>query len=90
VALKIVERVEDHPIKEMMGLGLLVSVNSDDPSYFGGYVLDNYSAIAGVFGLSSVDLADLARNSIQSSFLDAERKRELTAEVDAVLSGYED
>ncbi len=89
LALKIVERVEDHVIKEMMDLGLLVSVNSDDPSYFGGYVLDNYSAVTSAFGLSSVNLADLARNSITSSFLDAERKRELAAEVDAVLSGYE-
>jgi adenosine deaminase len=88
VALKIFERVEDHVIKEMMDLGLLVSVNSDDPAYFGGYVPDNYSAVASAFGLSSVDLADLARNSIQSSFLDVERKRELAAEDDAVLSGY--
>jgi adenosine deaminase len=90
VALKIFERVEDHVIKEMMDLGLLVSVNSDDPAYFGGYVPDNYLAVASGFGLSSVDLADLARNSIQSSFLDVERKRELAAEVDTVLLGYED
>jgi len=90
VALKVVEKIEDHPIKEMMDLGLLVSVNSDDPSYFGGYVLDNYSAVAGAFGLSSVDLTALASNSITSSFLDVERKRELAAEADGVLSGYED
>jgi len=89
LALKVVERLENHPIMAMVEAGLLVSVNSDDPAYFGGYVLDNYSAVASAFGLSSVDLADLARNSIQSSFLDVERKRELSAEVGAVLSGYE-
>ncbi len=89
LALNVVERLEDHPIKEMMDLGLLVSVNSDDPSYFGGYVLDNYSAVASAFGLSSVDLADLARNSVTSSFLAAERKREVLAEIDAVLAGHQ-
>jgi adenosine deaminase len=90
VALKVVERVEDHAILEMVNLGLLVSVNSDDPAYFGGYIADNYAAVATSFGLKSDDLADLARNSITSSFLDIERKRELLAEVDSVLSAYSD
>ncbi len=89
-ALKVVERLEDHPIVRMMDLGLLVSVNSDDPAYFGGYIADNYSALVPTFGLNAKDLADLARNSITSSFLGAERKKDLVAEVDAVLSGYAD
>lgn len=90
VALKVVESLEKHPITAMMSSGLLVSVNSDDPAYFGGYVADNYVAVATVFKLTAEDLAGLARNSITSSFLDVERKRELLAEVDSVASAYSD
>ena len=88
LALKVVERLEDHPISAMADAGLLVSVNSDDPAYFGGYVADNYLALESALGLGADNLADLARNSVTSSFLGAERKGELLAEIDAVLSGH--
>jgi adenosine deaminase len=90
LALKVVERLENHPIVTMVEAGLLVSVHSDDPSYFGGYVGDNYLALESALGWGVDDLAALANNSITSSFLDVERKRELAAEVDGVLSGYKD
>jgi adenosine deaminase len=90
LALKVVERLENHPIVTMVEAGLLVSVHSDDPSYFGGYVGDNYLALESALGWGVDDLAALASNSITSSFLDVERKRELAAEVDGVLSGYKD
>ncbi len=89
VALNIVERLEDHPIAAMVEGGLLVSVNSDDPAYFGGYVGDNYLALERSLGWGADDLAGLARNSITSSFLDDERKMELLTEIDAVLSGHQ-
>ena len=89
LALKVVGRLEDHPIAEMVDLGLLVSVHSDDPPYFGGYVADNYDALAESLGLAAEELANLARNSITSSFLDVERKRELLTEVDSVLSRHQ-
>ena len=88
VALNIVERLEDHPITVMVERGLLVSVNSDDPAYFGGYVGDNYLALESAHGLGADYLADLARNSVTSSFLDSERKRQLLTEIDSVLSGH--
>jgi adenosine deaminase len=88
LALNVVERLEDHPIKQMMDLGLLVSVNSDDPAYFGGYVGDNYLALESAHGLGADYLADLARNSVRSSFLDSERKSQLLTEIDSVLSGH--
>ncbi len=88
VALKVVERMEDHPISEMMASELLVSVNSDDPAYFGGYVADNYDALRASLDLRAEDLADLARNSIRSSFMDIERKSELVDEVGVVLSRH--
>ncbi len=77
VALKVVDRLEDHPLPRMLEAGLLVSVNSDDPAYFGGYVGDNYRGLVEAFGFDRDELTTLARNSIESSFLPADRKAEL-------------
>lgn len=84
VALRVVDRVVDHPLPMMMEAGLLVSVNSDDPAYFGGYVGENYWALADDLGLGEQRLAMLAANSIESSFLDAARKAELLHEIETV------
>lgn len=67
----------------MMEEGLLVSINSDDPAYFGGYVSDNYAALQRRLGFDAAALASLAANSIRSSFLPEERKASLIAEIDA-------
>lgn len=77
VALKVVDRLEEHPLPRMMEAGLLVSVNSDDPAYFGGYVGDNYRGLVDAFGWGEEELRTLARNSIESSFLSSDRKAEL-------------
>jgi adenosine deaminase len=82
VALRVVDRVADHPLPEMMEADLLVSVNSDDPAYFGGYVAENYFALADDLGLGEQRLARLAANSIVSSFLDEERKQLLLGELE--------
>lgn len=84
VALRVVERVADHPLPEMMEQGLLVSVNSDDPAYFGGYVGENYFVLADDLGFGEQRLAMLAANSIESSFLDDDRKQELLKELESV------
>ena len=76
VALQVVDTIEDHPFPQMVDAGLLVSINSDDPSYFGGYVGDNYTAIASTF--PSLDMAAIAANSIRSSFLSDEAKNGTT------------
>ena len=62
--------------------GLLVSINSDDPAYFGGYIGDNYAAVAEALGLDRRTIAEIARNSFRSSFLSDTRKADLMAEVD--------
>lgn len=86
VKLKVVDRIEDHSLKRLLDLGVRVTVNSDDPAYFGGYVLDNYLAVAEGLGLTRDDVVQLARNSIKASFLpDAERAR-LLAELDSAAS----
>ena len=58
----------------MLERGLLVTVNSDDPAYFGGYVNENYAAIQKAIGLTREELVTLARNSFEASFLNSQRK----------------
>jgi adenosine deaminase len=84
VALRVVDRVADHPLPEMMELGLLVSVNSDDAAYFGGYVGENYSVLADDLGFGEQRLSMLAANSIESSFLERDEKDRLLAELEDV------
>ncbi|HLF44500.1 MAG TPA: adenosine deaminase [Acidimicrobiia bacterium] len=84
VALKVVDRIEDHPLPRLIEAGITVTVNSDDPAYFGGYVGDNYQELADGLGLGPSQLVALARNSIEASFLDPVRKSELLAELEAV------
>lgn len=85
VALRVVDRLEEHPLREMIDRGLLVSVNSDDPAYFGGYVGDNYLGLSNALGLQADTLAGLARNSINSSFAEALRKAELITQLEDFL-----
>ena len=84
VALRVVELLSDHPLPKMMEDGLLVSINSDDPSYFGGYVGENYLAVNDDLGFGEQRLAALAANSIESSFLPDDRKAELLSEIENV------
>lgn len=63
-----------HPLKRMLDLGLRATVNSDDPAYFGGYVLDNFVATARALSLTRAEIVTLARNSWLGSFLSAEEQ----------------
>jgi adenosine deaminase len=74
VKLKVFQRLEDHNLKRLLDAGLCVTVNSDDPAYFGGYVLDNYLACAAALRLSRADLSQLCANSIRASLLSPEMK----------------
>ncbi|WP_329486463.1 adenosine deaminase [Kitasatospora sp. NBC_01246] len=83
VRLRCVDTLADHPLPAMLAAGLLVTVNSDDPAYFGGYVDDNYRAVAGALALAPETLRLLAANSFRASFLDEDRRAALLAEVAA-------
>ena len=83
LALRVVEDMKAHPLKRMLELGLLATVNSDDPAYFGGYVNDNYVAAAEALDLSREDLVLLARNSFEASLLEPPAKAALAAELNA-------
>jgi adenosine deaminase len=82
--LQVFSSMEDHNLKRLLDRGVRVTINSDDPAYFGGYVLDNYVAVATALGLTRADLVQLARNSIVASFLPADDKGSLLHELDAV------
>jgi len=79
--LNVVPYLKNHPLKKMMKKGLLVSINSDDPAYFGGYINENYYAIAQALHLSKQDIIILAKNSITSSFLSEREKKQLYKQI---------
>ncbi|HLG25631.1 MAG TPA: adenosine deaminase [Candidatus Gracilibacteria bacterium] len=82
--LKVVQNLMDHPLKKMLDRGLLVTINSDDPAYFGGYVLENYLAIAEALGLTVENIRTLAKNSFRASFLTDEEKQKMVSQIDAL------
>ncbi|WP_299169151.1 adenosine deaminase [uncultured Arthrobacter sp.] len=83
VRLRAVDTLADHPLPRMLERGLNVSVNSDDPAYFGGYVDDNFTQLQSVFSFDDDQLAQLAANSVRSAFITDLRRRELLAEIEA-------
>ena len=85
--LQVTPDLSRHPLKRLLDAGVVVTVNSDDPAYFGGYLLDNYLAAERALGLSRDDLAQLARNSISASLLSPARKTELIEEIDLLVAG---
>ncbi|MFD1106398.1 adenosine deaminase [Sphingobium olei] len=84
--LCVIDQMEDHPIDRMLDLGLHATINSDDPAYFGGYVADNYRAVATARGLTRVQLVTLARNSFTGSFLPPEAVAAHLERIDAYVA----
>jgi adenine deaminase len=80
--LCVVNKLEEHPLKTMLDKGILATVNSDDPAYFGGYVNENYFATAEALNLSKEHIYQLAKNSFTGSFLNEEEKKDLLIKVD--------
>ncbi len=78
-----VASIDAHPIDRMLELGLRATVNSDDPAYFGGYIGDNFRAVAGGRGLDRAALVTLARNSFLGSFLPDDAVAAHLARIDA-------
>lgn len=87
--LAVVKSLESHPLAAMLEAGLKVTVNSDDPAYFGGYLNANYLRIAEAVGLTPGDLVTLARNSFDASFLPEAQKREHDAKISEVAKSFE-
>jgi adenine deaminase len=86
VRLRVVEDLAHHPLRRMLDKGLVATVNSDDPAYFGGYVQENYRASAQALRLGRDEVAALVRNGIAASLMPTSEKTALLAEIDRVVA----
>lgn len=73
--LKVVEDMKDHPLKKLLDHGLLATIHSDDPAYFGGHMSENYHAVTSALNLTREEIVQLARNGVTASFLREEDKK---------------
>lgn len=89
VRLKGVPSLEAHPLRTMLAAGLNVTLNSDDPAYFGGYVNDNFIQCAQTLGLSAHDVAALARNSLLASFAPPDETARHVARLEGYLAAHQ-
>lgn len=86
VRLRVVDTMQDHNILSLLDDGVLVTANSDDPTYFGGFLNENYSALGRDLGMTEHQAVALARNSFEASFLDAAQKQALITRLDDYVS----
>ena len=85
--LRVVSDMKDHPLKKMLNKNLMVTINSDDPSYFGGYINQNYIEVARALNLTKDDILVLAKNSFTSSFLSDSMKQKYFDKIDLFDKG---
>ncbi|MEV6011670.1 adenosine deaminase [Streptomyces sp. NPDC051976] len=88
IATRAVATLDEHPIKEMVAAGVLVTVNSDDPPMFGTDLNTEYAVAARLLGLDTAGVAALAKNAVEASFLDAPGKARLAAEIDQYAAAW--
>ncbi|RFU31900.1 hypothetical protein B7463_g4410, partial [Scytalidium lignicola] len=88
VRLRCVKTIADLPIRRFLDEGVRFSINSDDPAYFGGYILDNYCAVQEAFDLSIQEWRTIADGAIEASWCDEERKKVLLQKVDACVERF--
>ncbi len=87
IATRAVDRLENHPIKQLRDAGVIVTVNSDDPPMFGTTLNREYEIAADLLGLDEPGIAELAKNAVHASFLPDADKASLAAEIDDYASG---
>ncbi|MFD8142765.1 adenosine deaminase [Streptomyces sp. NPDC059708] len=88
IATRAVADLDEHPVKEMVAAGVLVTINSDDPPMFGSDLNNEYAVAARLLGLDERGLAQLAKNAVEASFLDPAGKALLTEEIDAYTAEW--
>lgn len=84
--LCVVDDLRDHPLKKMLDAGLCVTINSDDPAYFGGYMNENWTQTVQALQMDRDDVVAIARNSFEASFISDQRRAECLAELRRVAS----
>ncbi|WJG22199.1 adenosine deaminase [Vibrio furnissii] len=86
--LKVFSEMDEHNVVELLRQGLCVTINSDDPAYFGGYMTDNFMAVANAHPMSHQELAQFTLNAIEASFISAKDKARMSAQVHEVLARF--
>ncbi|HOY31712.1 MAG TPA: adenosine deaminase [Bacteroidales bacterium] len=86
--LAVVKDLKDHPLKKFLDKKIPVTVNSDDPAYFGGYLNENLIAIQQALNLTSDDIITLVKNSFEASFIDKQQKEKYLSMVDNFVAEY--
>ena len=84
--LRVVDDLAHHPLRRMMDKGLVVTVNSDDPAYFGGYVNDNFRAVGRALELTGEEVVAIVRNSFDASLMTPADKEKALVEIDRVVA----
>ena len=84
--LCVVNDMADHPMKRLLDAGLCATVNSDDPAYFGGYMNANFEQTVRALNLSADDVIQLARNSVEASFVSAEHRQTLFQKIEQSIN----
>ena len=77
VKLRVFRSMKDHNLRTLLRRGVRATINSDDPAYFGGYIVENFRAAAEALALTESDIRQLARNSFEASFLSPEEKEKM-------------
>ena len=89
VKLRVFDRMADHNVSDLLKAGLCVTINSDDPAYFGGYIEENFAAVQQAFALERPDLYQLARNSFEASFLEPGETKARLEELDDYMRSHD-
>ena len=89
VRLKCVKQITDLPVRKFLDEGIRFSINSDDPAYFGGYILDNYCAVQDAFGLGFQEWKYIADGAIEGSWCNEGRKKFLLKNVEDCIAKYQ-
>ena len=86
IKLRVFEDMRQHNVVELLRQGLCVTLNSDDPAYFGGYMNDNFQSLAAAHSMSRNEIAQFSLNAIEASFTTDERKQQLVASVEELIN----
>jgi adenosine deaminase len=87
--LRVFPTLQQHSLKRMLDAGIMATVNSDDPAYFGGYINENFTQTFAALGMTSQHAYQLARNSFDASFIDSSLRSQYLLRLDAVFEAFE-
>jgi adenosine deaminase len=89
VKLRVFDSIKNHNFLRLIDAGLCITVNSDDPAYFGGYINENFHALHDAFDLNKEQLCRLAQNSFEAAFMDDDRRGQVIRELQAIAAEVE-